>query len=46
MGPENATQAVPIMIGGKLAADFTGGRIEEGQQVGRAVAPIRNDSLH
>ena len=40
MGGENPTQRMAIMIGRALAVDSTGGRIEEGEQIGGAVTLI------
>lgn len=31
MGREDPTKGVPIMIGGTLAVDLSGGRIQEGE---------------
>ena len=38
MGGEDAAQGVAVVIRDALAEDFAAGRIQEGEQVGRAVA--------
>ena len=40
MSGENRRERMTIMIGSALAVDSTGGRIEEGEQIGGAVTLI------
>ena len=40
MGGEDTAQGVAVVIGDALAEDFAAGRIQEGEQIGGAVALV------